>query len=110
MMMMNKVRIKKDDKVKVVAGKDKGKIGKVLKTDRKKARVLIENINKIKRHTRPNAQNRQGGIIEREAPIDLSNVMLLCNKCMAPVRVKMQMLEDGKKMRICRKCAEQLDA
>lgn len=109
-MMMNKVRIKKDDKVKIVTGKDKGKIGKVLKTDRKKARVLVENINKIKRHTRPNAQNRQGGIIEREAPIDLSNVMLLCNKCMAPVRVKMQMLEDGKKMRICRKCAEQLDA
>lgn len=109
-MLINKVRVKKDDKVKIVAGKDKGKIGKVLKTDRKKARVLVENINKIKRHTRPNAQNRQGGIVEREAPIDLSNVMLLCNKCMAPVRVKMQILEDGKKMRICRKCAEQLDA
>ncbi|MDX9785337.1 MAG: 50S ribosomal protein L24 [Desulfobacterales bacterium] len=104
------MRVKKDDKVKIIAGKDKGKIGKVLKTDRKKARVLVENINKVKRHTRPNAQNRQGGIVEREAPIDLSNVMLLCNKCMAPARVKMQILEDGKKMRICRKCAEQLDA
>lgn len=109
-MIMNRVRLKKDDKVKIVAGKDKGKIGKVLKTDRKKSRVLVENINKVKRHTRPNAQNRQGGIIEREAPVDISNVMLLCNKCMAPVRVKMQILEDGKKMRICRKCAEQLDA
>jgi large subunit ribosomal protein L24 len=109
-MLINKVRVKKDDKVKIIAGKDKGKIGKVLKTDRKKARVLVENINKVKRHTRPNAQNRQGGIVEREAPIDLSNVMLLCNKCMAPARVKMQILEDGKKMRICRKCAEQLDA
>ena len=109
-MTINKIRIKKDDKVKIIAGKDKGKIGKVLKADRKKSRILVENINMVKRHSRPNAQNRQGGIIERESPIDLSNVMLLCNKCMAPVRVKMQILEDDKKMRICRKCAEQLDA
>ena len=109
-MMCEKINLKKDDKVKVIAGKDKGKIGKVLKVDQKKCRVLVENINMIKRHARPSAQNRQGGIIEREAPIHRSNVMLMCNKCMTPVRVKMQILEDGKKKRICRKCDEFIDS
>jgi large subunit ribosomal protein L24 len=109
-MQRYKSQIKKNDKVKVVAGKDNGKIGKVLKVDRKKDRVLIENINIVKRHTRPNAQNRQGGIIESEAPIHSSNVMLLCNKCIKPVRIKMQRLDDGRKVRVCRKCNEQIDA
>jgi large subunit ribosomal protein L24 len=107
---INKIRIKKDDKVKITAGKDRGKIGKVLRTDKKKARVLVENINKVKRHAKPSAQNRQGGIIEKEAPIELSNVMLVCGKCMTPMRIKMQILEDGQKMRVCRKCDEPLDA
>lgn len=109
-MKIERARIKKNDKVKVVAGKDKGKIGKVIKVIQKKDRILVENINIIKRHTRPNAQNRQGGIVEREAPIHMSNIMLMCNKCMAPIRVKMQILEDGKKLRVCRKCAESIDA
>lgn len=108
--MRSKCLLKKDDKVKIVAGKDSGKIGKVLKVDHKKERILIENINIIKRHTRPTAQNKQGGIVESEAPIHWSNVMLMCNKCMAPVRVKMQSLEDGKKKRTCRKCNEIIDA
>jgi large subunit ribosomal protein L24 len=81
--------LKKEDKVKIITGKDKGKIGKVLKVNRKKQRVLIENVNIIKRHQRPSAQNRQGGIIETEAPLDWSN---------------------GKKVRVCRKCNEQIDA
>ena len=105
-----KSHIKKDDKVKVIAGKDSGKIGKVLKVNRKKQRVLVENINIVKRHTRPSAANRQGGIIESEAPIHWSNVMLMCNKCIQPVRIKMQQLDDGKKIRVCRKCNEQIDA
>lgn len=109
-MIKNKCRIKKNDKVKIVAGKDKGKIGKVLNIDRKKSRVLVENINMMKRHVRPNAQNRQGGIVESEAPIHWSNVMPMCNKCMTPVRIRMQRLEDGKKMRVCRKCNEIIDA
>jgi large subunit ribosomal protein L24 len=109
-MQRNKCHIKKNDKVKVVAGKDNGKVGKVIKVDRKKDRILIENINIIKRHTRPSAQNRQGGIIESEAPIHRSNVMLLCNKCIKPVRIKMQQLDDGRKVRVCRKCNEQIDA
>jgi large subunit ribosomal protein L24 len=109
-MQRYKCQIKKNDKVKVVTGKDTGKVGKVIKVDRKKDRILVENINIVKRHTRPNAQNRQGGIIESEAPIHRSNVMLLCNKCIQPVRVKMQQLDDGRKVRVCRKCNEQIDA
>lgn len=103
-------KLKKDDKVKVITGKDKGKIGKVIKVDHKKQRVLVESVNIIKKHQRPSAQNRQGGIVETEAAMDWSNVMLMCNKCVKPVRVKMQMLDDGKKVRVCRKCNEQIDA
>jgi large subunit ribosomal protein L24 len=108
-MLRQKIHLKKDDKVKLIAGKDKGKIGKILKVDRKKARVLVENINIIKRHTRPNAQNRQGGIIESEAPVHWSNVMLMCNKCLEPLRLKVKILDDGKKKRVCRKCDELID-
>ena len=109
-MNATKCRIKKEDKVKVIAGKDKGKIGKVLKVNRKKNRVLVENVNMVKRHAKPSAQNRQGGIIEGEAPIHWSNLMLMCSKCMAPVRIKTQILEDGKKKRVCRKCDEFIDS
>jgi len=109
-MQRNKCHIKKDDKVKIITGKDKGKIGKVLKIANKKDRILVENINIIKRHTRPTAQNRQGGIVESEAPIHWSNVMLMCNKCVSPVRIKMKRLDDGKKVRVCRKCNEIIDA
>ena len=109
-MQKYKTHIKSDDKVKVIAGKDNGKIGKVLKVIRKKNRVVVENINVVKRHVKPSPQNRQGGIVEKEAPIHLSNVMLMCNKCLAPIRIKMHNLEDGKKVRICRKCNEIIDA
>lgn len=109
-MKTSKAYIKKDDKVKVVAGKDKGKIGKVLQVNRKKNRLLIENINMVKRHARPTAKNKQGGIIEGEAPIQWSNVMLMCSKCMSPTRVRMQRLEDGKKVRACSKCNEIIDS
>lgn len=109
-MQRYKTKLKKDDKVKIIAGKDKGKIGKVLRVDRKKERVLVENVNITKRHQRPSAQNRQGGIVETEAPLNWSNVMLMCNKCVKPVRIKMQILDDGRKVRVCRKCDEQIDA
>lgn len=109
-MISSKMRLKKDDKVKVVTGKDKGKIGKVIKIDRDHGRVLVDNINIIKRHSRPSAQNRQGGIIEREAFVHISNVMLMCSKCMEPVRVGAKVLEDGKKVRVCKRCSEILDA
>jgi large subunit ribosomal protein L24 len=108
-MLETKCYIKKDDKVKVIAGKDKGKIGKVLKVIRKKNRLLVENINMVKRHSKPSAKSKQGGIIEGEAGIQLSNVMVMCNKCVTPTRIKMQRLEDGKKIRVCAKCGEALD-
>jgi len=109
-MEKNDCLIKKNDKVKVIAGKDKGKIGRVLSVERKKGRLLVEHVNIVKRHTRPSAKNKQGGIVEGEAAIDWSNVLLMCNKCMAPVRIKMRHLEDGKKVRVCRKCEELIDA
>ena len=109
-MLNGKCHIKKDDKVKVTAGKDKGKVGKVLGINRKSSRIIVENINMVKKHARPSSKNLQGGIIESEAPIHWSNVLLLCNKCFTPVRIKMQRLEDGKKIRVCRKCDEIIDS
>jgi len=108
-MKTNKCHIKKDDKVKIIAGKDKGKVGKVLSLNKNKGRIVVEGINIVKRHTRPSAQHRQGGIIESEAPVDWSNVVLMCNKCVQPIRIKMKRLEDGNKMRVCRKCGEMID-
>jgi large subunit ribosomal protein L24 len=109
-MIENKCHIRKDDKVKVIAGKDKGKIGKVLRLKRKNSRLIIENINMMKKHARPSAKHRQGGIIESESPIHSSNVMLMCSKCVTPVRIKMKRFEDGKKIRVCRKCNEIIDS
>jgi large subunit ribosomal protein L24 len=108
-MIADKCYIKKDDKIKVIAGKDKGKIGKVLKVNRKKNGLLVEKINIVKRHSKPTQQNRQGGIVEKEMPIQWSNVMVMCSKCVTPARIKMQRLEDGKKVRVCVKCGEALD-
>ena len=102
-------RIKKDDKVRVVSGKEKGKIGKVLRVLRDKQRVIVENVNFVKRHTRPGGKSARGGIVEKEASLHLSNVMLMCDKCINPIRVKMQRLEDGKKVRVCGKCGEIID-
>lgn len=107
--MKDRCLIKKDDKVKVIIGKDKGKIGKVLRVIEKKNRLLVENINMVKKHSRPSAKNKQGGIVEGEAAIHWSNVMLMCNKCITPVRMKTQRLEDGKKIRVCGKCSEAID-
>jgi len=105
-MERKKFQVKKDDLVKVIAGKDKGKIGKVLKVIPKKNRVIVEKVNFIKRHVRPSAQHRQGGIIEREGPLHVSNVMLICPKCNRPSRTGKKFLEDGKKVRVCKKCGE----
>ncbi len=108
-MQNNKCHIKKDDKVKVLVGKDKGKVGKVLRVIREDQRLVVEKVNIVKKHVRPGAKQRQGGIVESEAPIHFSNVVLICNKCMAQVRIQMKRLEDGKKKRVCRKCNEIID-
>ena len=107
--MLEKVHFKKDDQVMVVAGKEKGKSGKILSVVSKKDCVLIEKVNLVKRHSRPSAKNRQGGIIEKESPIHVSNVMLICSKCHSPVRIGRKTLEDGKKVRCCKKCGEFID-
>ena len=107
--MPAKLHIKKNDQVKVIAGKEKGKTGKILTVMPKKGCVIIEKVNFVKRHTRPSGQARQGGILEKEAPIHISNVMVVCNKCNSPVRVGQKALEDGKKALYCKKCGELLD-
>ncbi len=103
------MKIRKNDTVLVITGKDKGKKGKVRFAYPEKERVLVEGINFIKRHVRATGQVRQAGIIEREAPIHVSNVMLLCNKCNHPTRVGFHSLEDGRRVRICRSCGEVID-
>jgi len=103
------MKIRKNDTVLVIAGKDRGKKGKVRKALPKKDEVIVEGVNMIKRHSRAKGQARQAGIIELEAPLDVSNVMLICNKCNNPARVGFRFLSDGRKARICRSCYEVID-
>lgn len=103
------MRIRKNDSVLVIAGKDRGKKGKVRFAYPDKERILVEGVNFIKKHTRAKGQVRQAGIIEREAPISVSNVMMLCNKCNHPARIGFRHLEDGRKVRFCRVCKEVID-
>jgi large subunit ribosomal protein L24 len=108
-MMGGRFSLKKNDLVMVVSGKERGKSGRVLRVFPQKNRIIIEKINFIKKHTRPSGQTKQGGIIEREAPVHISNVMVICEKCNLPVRVGKKILDDGKKVRMCKKCGEILD-
>jgi|Deesub1362A_J573_1020465.scaffolds.fasta_scaffold08570_7 large subunit ribosomal protein L24 len=101
--------IKKDDTVVVITGKNKGKQGRVLAVIPKKNRVIVERINIVKRHMKPSAKYREGGILEKEAPIHISNVMLLCPRCNKPTRIANQILDDGRKVRACKKCKEVID-
>ena len=98
--------IKKNDKVIILSGKEQGKIGNVLKVDSEKERVIVEKINVVKRHSKPSAANAQGGIIEKEAPIHISNLMIICNKCAESTKVGKRILDDGSKVRVCKKCGE----
>ena len=103
------MKIRKNDTVLVITGKDKGKKGKVRFVHPKDERIAIEGVNFIKRHVRATGTVRQAGIVEREAPIHMSNVMLLCNKCNRPTRIGFRFLEDGKKVRACHSCHEVID-
>ncbi len=102
------MHIKKNDTVKVIAGREKGKTGKVLTVIREKNRVVIEKVNLMKKHQKPDATGK-GGILEKEASLNASNVMIVCNKCDAGIRVGHKVLEDGKKVRVCKQCGELLD-
>jgi len=103
------MKIRKNDTVLVIAGKDKGKTGKVRFAYPKKEQVIIEGINFIKRHVRARGRVRQAGIIQLEAPIYMSDVMLLCSRCNRPTRAGFRFLEDGRKVRFCRRCSEVID-
>ncbi len=106
---MKKGYLKKGDQVKVIAGRDKGKTGKIIKTVISTNRVIVEKINLVKKHQKPD-QKTKGGIVEKEGSIHISNVMYLCGKCNKPTRLGMKFLQDGNKTRVCNKCEEILDA
>ena len=101
--------IKKEDTVLVITGKEKGKRGRVLAVMPDKEKLLIEKINVVKRHMKPSRKYQQGGIIEKEAPVHVSNVMLVCPKCDKPARLGNLVLENEKKVRLCKKCREVID-
>lgn len=101
--------IKKNDSILVISGKEKGKRGRVLSVYPLKDSLLIEKINMIKKHMKPSRKYAQGGIIEKEAPINISNVMLVCPKCNKPTRISNTSLQGGKKVRVCKKCREVMD-
>ncbi|MBI4317127.1 MAG: 50S ribosomal protein L24 [Chloroflexi bacterium] len=100
------MKIRRDDTVLVIAGKDKGKKGKVHRVLPDVNRVIVSGVNFVKRHTKPRGQARQAGIIEREAPLHMSNVALICSKCDHPTRVGYRFLGDGSKARFCKACGE----
>jgi large subunit ribosomal protein L24 len=103
------IAIRKNDTVLVIAGREKGKRGKVLFVLPARERVIVEHVNMVKRHQRPTQKLRQGGIIEREAPLHVSNLMLVCSKCDKPTRIGMQVLADDRRARACRRCREIVD-
>ncbi|MGM0507892.1 MAG: 50S ribosomal protein L24 [Fusobacteriota bacterium] len=104
----NKIHVKKGDMVKVISGNDKGKTGKVIKVIPKKGKVVVDGINIVKKHLKPTQMNPQGGVVEKPAPFYSSNVMLFCESCGKATRVGKKILEDGSKVRECKKCGEVL--
>lgn len=103
------MKIRRDDNVLIIAGKDRGKRGRVHRVYPDENRVVVEGVNIIKRHTKPTGTIRQAGIVEREAPIHASNVMLICTKCDRPTRIGFRIIEGGSKVRICSSCHEVID-
>lgn len=101
-----KVHVRKNDKVVVISGKDKGKIGEVLRVIPKTGKVVVKDVNVVKKHQKPSKQNMQGGIVEMEAAINSSKVMLYCDKCKKATRISHKLLEDGAKVRVCKNCGE----
>ena len=105
---MKKLNVKKDDTVVVITGKDKGKQGKILAVDPKGGKVVVEGINMVSRHTKPRRQGEEGGIIKKEAPMYACKVMRVCPKCGKATRPAHKTLADGKKVRVCKKCAAEI--
>ena len=103
------MKIRRNDNILVIAGKDRGKKGTVRRVFPRENKIIVEGINMVKRHSRARGAARQAGIIEREASIHASNSMLLCDKCGQPARIGFRFLDDGKKVRVCRSCYEIID-
>jgi large subunit ribosomal protein L24 len=103
------MKIRRNDEVMVIAGDDRGKKGKVRRYYPRENRLVVEGVNMVKRHMKPRANIRQAGIIEREAPISVSDVMLICTKCNKPTRVGFTILEGKNKVRVCKRCHEVID-
>ena len=102
-------RLRKDDNVIVIAGKERGKTGKILRVLGDGDRVIIERMNMVKRHTKPRGVQQQGGIVEKEASVHASNVQPLCGRCNKPARIGRRKLADGRSVRVCRRCDDQLE-
>jgi large subunit ribosomal protein L24 len=102
------MKVAKKDTVLVISGNDKGKTGRVLRVFPARQRLLVEGVNFIKRHSRPTQTNPKGGIVEKEAPIHISNIMVVCPKCNTPTKVGIKTLEDGRRSRLCKQCRELL--
>ena len=102
-------KIRKNDTVLVISGKEQGKRGKVARVLPDAFRAVVEGLNMVKRHTRATGMTMTGGIVEKEAPLHISNLMLVCNKCDRPMRVGFKFLDDGTKVRVCRRCGEVVD-
>jgi large subunit ribosomal protein L24 len=106
---MQQVHVRRGDTVAVIAGRERGKRGKVLRVLPADGRVLVEKLNMMKKHQRPTQKLRQGGIIERESPLALSNVLVVCSRCDKPSRSGIKVLGDGRKVRVCKRCGESID-
>src|SRR5712691_5379058 len=107
--MATSVHVRKGDTVAVISGRERGKRGKVMRVSPEKGLVLVEHVNMVKKHQRPTQRLRQGGLIEREGPLALSNVLLVCGRCDKPARTGMKVLADGGKVGACKRCGESLD-
>lgn len=103
-MRQGKIKLQVNDQVEVIAGKDKGRVGKILRIDSPSNRAVVERLNMIKRHTKPTAATQSGQIVEKEASLHISNMMLLCPECAKTVRIGKRLLEDGSKVRVCKSC------
>lgn len=109
-MRQSRTYLKKNDQVEVIAGKDKGRVGKVLKVLVDKDKAVVERINMIKRHTKATEMNQQGQIVEKEAPLHVSNLQLICPECTKTGRIGKKILDDGSKVRVCKSCGESIEA
>ena len=101
--------LKKNDQVEVITGKDKGRVGKILRVLKDQDKVVVERINMIKRHANPTEMNQQGQIVDKEAPIHVSNIQLICPECTKTGRIGKKTLEDGTKVRFCKNCGESIE-